>query len=355
MDWRWSDKRRSVPSHDAGDVHLSERSKSLNDIELFVWREADSAVIEWQHPKDPNPDDIPEDALWTIERSCSPFGPWQKVDQNITRDTRRYRDDDVPQARTNTRFVFYRVRWSSDEAGTSRIYGCSPQWEDTDVPGGVTWDFGGVPAHLAPGIIREMRNRFILLLRSHNHTPVIVYRPNWLAGFDHKVVNNVTGVYKGDWGESASTNGQPFVGGYAHPFESSVDRGPQQIAAQLTQGRVTDLKQVACEMPYWPPILQDDILRFHNGMLMQVALANPSQMHDHTISYTVQLSEVPRDHPVNKLPMPTGFRQASQFARRAASRATNLESYRRSQSLGSQRRASILPPTVAPTPGEEDR
>jgi len=352
---RDSDLRRMVPPHHTAPENLGDKSWALGEVEVRVWREAPSAMIAWEHPRDPDPAEIPADAIWFIERSSSPYGPWHNIARNLIRTTRRHRDDDVNQSRANSRFIFYRVRWTSELEASERVYGQAPQWDSGDM-GGVTWGHGGVPSHAAPAVNREIRARTIMLLSTHTGEPCLVYRPSWLNPLDPQKVNVHTGTYVGEWGSDLNSLGQPFMGGYDHPFITYVDGGASTISVQLAGGKVNDMHEgVRGEVPYWPPLQPDDVLRFYDGQLAAVSVVTPVMHLDHVNSYVCQLSELERTDVINALPMPTGFKSAALFPRRQAARSMNMEAYRRDLDRGSMRRASIEPPSVAPGAGEEDR
>jgi len=135
-----------------------------------------------------------------------------------------------------------------------------------------------------------------------------------------------------------------------------VDGGGASIGVQMSAGRITDLNEaIRGEFPYWPPIQLDDIVRFMDGRIAQITTVQAAMHLDHVNSFVCQLTELERTHPINTLSMPSGFRKLALFPRRAASRAMNLESYRRSQSRGAMNRASIQAIDDAPVEGEEDR
>lgn len=357
MSFNFSDRRRMVTRHDAGHKHLSDADVSLGEVEVYVWREAKSAMVQWRHLKDDaDPSNVPQDATWRVERSSSPYGPWQTVAEGLARTVRQIRDDDVPQSRTNSRYVFYRVSWESGD--TVRSYGRAPQWDGEGLPvGGVTWDFGGVPSHKAPAVNREIRARLHMVHHHFTGEPCLIYRPGWMSPMDPAKVNPYTGILEGDYGEDSTSLGQPFLGGYDHPVValiSGVDGVP--VTVKIAGGRISDMhEQVTGEMLYWPPVQIDDILRFYNGELLQVTGVSAAMHMGQSNNFLVNLSEIERDHPINDLPMPSGFRERALNPRRSAARPMNLEAYRKSMAGGTMGRMSMTPKTSPPSSGEDDR
>jgi hypothetical protein len=351
-----SERRRTTPRGTGGSPGV--QSRSLGTVTLRAWRESDSVVLAWEHPDDDagsDPSDIPDDATWALERSSAPYGPWAPLRSDLARATRQYRDDDAPLARTNSRFVYYRLKWSSAGDASSRIFGYSPDWElpadldpELDMPG-VTWGPKGTAAADAPAAVREIRRRLTSTLRSRGASPCLIYRPDWLSPMDPGAVNPLTGTHRGDYGGMVNLK-TPRVNGYARPFETIMVTGKTVVGIMERSGStVSDMiEDMAVELPHWPHVQVLDKIRIFDGTLFEVTGIEEKTLHDFSTGFFCNLVQLERTDPINKLPMPADFRQRALYPRRQGARSTTLEGYAKSLRQGSMKRASTLPPSTKP-------
>jgi len=196
----------------------------------------------------------------------------------------------------------------------------------------------------------------VTILSTRQGEPCLLYRPAWLSPKDSNQVNPHTGTYMGDMRASIDDLQSPFSGGYDHPTLTYVNKAASALSIQVSSGRINDMSEgISGELPYWPPIQIDDILRFMDGDLLMVSAINPLMIHGHVNAYSVALTQLERTHSINTLRMPSNFRDLSLYPRRQGARATSMEGYRRSLARGAMNRTSLGQRDVAPESGEEDR
>lgn len=344
----WYPRVRSHPVHSTVDEtgFAWPSHPKPTDIDLRVWREADAAVLQWTIPAGTSevvgrPSWIPEGSTWLLERSGSPFGPWYPVGNECSIEVRTCLDTDVPLARSESRFLFYRLglKLNTDPVQV-RYYGRDPQWTG-GVPGGVTWGMGGTPSHLVPGDVRSARADMEYAYRCHVGTPALLYRPNWLSPIRPGNTNPNTGTIS-SYGKARGQNVRTRP--WDHPVRTYVQTRDGAIQLQRIAGRVHDLPaQLSGESLHWPPLQQNDVLRLLNGRVFEVGGVAVNALLGHTISFALSLVPLPLTHAVSALPMPEGFREVALTPRRNTAHVTNVEAYTQAKQVGPMTRASILP------------
>lgn len=317
---------------------------SLPTLELFVWREMGACMVAWE-PSESLLASLPDDARWFIERSASPFGPFQSLVGQLDPALRQWRDDGLPAGRTNTRAIYYRVGWESAE-DPGAVFGLFSDWQQWPLQGqpdpvaGVSWDMQSVAPHKVPGVVREIRARFDLYLHHLAGTTALLYRPDWLTGRGAHHAHPTTGTLV-----PSGLLGNATAQGYTTPIRVLFAPGSSSRAVVQAQATVSDLvERVGFEAPWWPPLQLGDVFRTLEGRIFEITSLNPLDHLGHVGQYGGELTEVPRTHPINSLPMPPGFREQASIPRRQAGMIMNLEALAPSQEAGAMSRASARPP-----------
>lgn len=325
---------------------------SLDDavgaLDFYVRRESDSVVVEWT-PRGVEPS---EGAQWYVQRSSSPYGPWERESPALAAATRAFRSDYAPRNLSNTRMIFYRVVLVEGE--TARAFGLLADWESDqeesfDTVAGVSWGSWSVPPSRAPGTVRSIRRRFTLYVKRRAGTPCLLYRPSWLSERNPAVVGNATGIHLQGFGRKDLTLGQDRVQAYDTPVRIWVSKGVGVPGVYGDPTTVHSLLQgVSIEAPFWPPLQPHDVLRMLDGQLFEIAVLNPITHLEHVLQYAGSMNELPRTHPVNHLPMPPGFLEVGRAPRKASGRVMHMEAYQKTLDRGQQSWVSVKPPGEVP-------
>ena len=343
----WIEGRRMAPKVGAGPREVD---RDLAHPHVFAARVRDTCEVTWEFP-DGTPATYPESWEWEVERSGSPGGPFQVVSPRLPSSEKLWRDDDIPQGRENTRRPYYRLVFYLD--GEPRTYGYRPEW-DTIAPGGehhgFTWEEGGVRSAYCPPVVRESRRRFSILSRNYSRTMTALYREAWLEGPCDQCVDPLTGERQGgtDGSRCKTCYGTGYYGGYYTPLRFEVMRNDSGMLRpqEIPQG-VHDLEeqgQLVC--PFWPIPEPRDIIRHHDGSLYVVEGVASQDAWGYPIVHIMSVSQIPRTHVINDLPVPTALFDASSGPRRQHGRAMNLDTYRESLSGGAMARTGALPQEV---------
>lgn len=343
-----SDKRRFSPKFSShGYLSASDLDRLTAFPDIRIEREGDSVGIFWKFADNVDPESFPVDFSWAIERSGSASGPFELVAVSIAGDVRFWRDDQVPRGRENSRRLYYRLRLESP-GNDPIVYGYDPEWNRVhpdSLSYGLTWGGSGVRTEFAPPMIREIRQRVRMLMNYAGGEPVYLFREAWTHLSCSQCVDPLTGTHHSGAGDYCrNCLGTGFEGGYYSPIETVFI--PAAQAAQLVQipTGVTDLKEgTQVILPHWPHVFPRDRFRALDGRIFEAGPVNHPDMYGVPGLQMVVISQIDRDDPMNKIPMPEGFRQRSRGPRRQYARSMNLQSYAQSLAEGSMDRASHFP------------
>lgn len=345
-------KRRTVPRNTEATLSTV-RDPHLND--LRIWLEGGFVHISAELSEEVK--DV------RVLFSGSPGGPFDELyaDLDIDYQDFRYRDDTRAQT-SNTRYTYYLVEIRLKEDGKVLTYGWDRRWDRAtpvaeDERYGITWGPQGHSTVDSPAIIRELRQRFQMIIDRVQGVKTLMYRPAWTRKACPACTDPRTGSTTTSMGlECSECYGTGFEGGFYSPM--LTERVPQTDTLQRAYNGVfhTDhQEQTQNLVPYWPRLEPGDILRdVANSKLWEVLGVYDGDLHQHAVMSQVVLTELPITHPLNSLPMPEKIRQMSSAPRRQYARATNLESYEDAKYHGVMAQASAQSPDYSDTTRSRD-
>lgn len=332
-----SDRRYTHPYRVGTHVDEMDAPEVLQRLQLFL--EGGHVHISFT---------LTEDRSVRVERSGFPSGPFREVYAGDASGEFVWRDDEVP-LNHNTRYIYYRIRLV--HGGGEEVYGWDQQWDryasmNNPDAYGITWGAPGVSTPNAPAVVREIRQRFNVMLQGHAGTRCLVYRPAWDAGACDVCTDPRTGSARrtsGDFCQGCLGTG--FQGGYYTPILSDRVPNTSELARMLTPVGHSDIQERGRSlMRYWPRVEPNDVLRDLDGKLWQVTSCYDGDMYGTAAMSMVDLTELSLTHPVNSLKLPDGFLQVSNAPRRALARATNLAAFSRSSTVGTMSKGSPVAP-----------
>jgi len=335
-----------------------EVDRALGHPHIQARREGAACLISWSLPEGP-PATFPDTWEWCVERCGSPGGPFTRIATWLDSSETSWRDDTLPRGRENTRKPYYRIVFRSE--GEETTYGYRPEW-DTIVPGGelhgFTWEEAGLRSAYVPGIVRETRRRFSILVRNHARRLVAVYREAWLEGPCDQCVDGRTGerISPTGGGGCPACFGTGRYGGYYTPLRAEIGKQSAETLRpqEIPQGTHDLVEQKQYIAPWWPLIEPRDILRFGSGELVLVDGVSYPDGYEYPVLTIMDVSQLPRTHILNTLPMPELVNNASAGPRRQHGRAMNLDAYRDSLSGGAMARAGATLPTEPANPTDPE-
>lgn len=334
-------RRKTVPSSEIAPGSVDEK---LGIPHFRVTRIGVEVEISWGFLSEV-PKDYPSEWAWSIERSGSCGGPFETIASGLPSSEPTWRDRGLLPGRERLRRVFYRIGF--DTGSQKFVFGYRPEW-DRVLEGeehGITWGPEGARTAHAPGVVREARQRFLQQSAHYTRRVAAMYRPAWLRGPCPVCVDSDTGTtYSSD--RCTACFGSGFEGGYYSPVRVEFTRvgSPTAKAVAAPQGVSGLEEEVRASMPHWPIPEEGDIFRLQDGMLYMVDSSVPGIGWGYPIIHAVTLTQIPRTHAINKLPMPAEIYFASEGPRRQHGRVTNLEAYAESLSTGSMARANQKAP-----------
>lgn len=330
-------RRKTVPTSHSTPGSIDDQ---LGIPHFRVTRIGPEVEATWTFPSGP-PKDFPSEWTWGIERSGSPGGPFEVLVSGLPSSSPKWRDRGLLSGRERLRRVYYRLRF--DFGTEQRYYGYRPEWDRVleNEEHGVTWGPDGTRTAHAPGVVREIRQRFLQLSTHYTRRVAALYRAAWLQGPCPVCVDADTGTSY-DTDRCTSCFGSGFAGGYYSPLRAEFTRvgSPTAKAVNGPQGVSALEEDVRATMPHWPIPEEGDILRLQDGTLYLVADTINGIGWGYTMIHQVTLTQLPRTHAINKLPMPEEIYFASEGPRRQHGRVTTPEAYANSLSRGSMARAN---------------
>ena len=355
MQYFESDRRRLVPRFSQhGSLSAQDLDRLTAYPDIRIEREDHTVGIVWRFVCDVVPETLPEEFTWAVERSGSPGGPFERIAEDLSVDTRFFRDDRVPQGRERTQNLYYRLLLEA-EGQPAIVYGYDPEWNRISGDRqayGVTWMGDGTRTEFGPPLIREIRQRIDSLM-NYAGKYAYLYREAWTQPSCAQCTNALTGTQMANGFSCRTCLGTGFVGGYYHPMECvfvPVDQAANLIAAPV--GRIDLEGEHRVVMPYWPPVQPRDRIRCLDGQMYSVGTVQYPDLYGVPGLQFAVLSNIERSDMLNKIPLPDGARRRSKGPRRQRARSMNIKSYAQSLSEGAMGRASYF---VAPDYQEDDR
>lgn len=349
------DRRRLAPKFSShGSLSASELDQLTAYPDIRIEREGSSVGVSWRFVADLDPASLPEDYTWAVERSGSPGGPFDRIIEGLPAASRFFRDDNAPRGRENTQRLFYRLLLEAvylvdgEEVVERIVYGFDPEWNrvtpDREAYG-LTWGGDGTRTEFAPPMVREIRQRVQMLMNHAGGATSYLYREAWTNPPCGMCVDPLTGTHTtGASDYCRSCLGTGFRDGYYQPMETVFIPVSQMNAISNIPFGSSDLKGGQRVIaPYWPPIYPRDKLRSIDGTLWGIGNTHQPDMYGSAGLQIIDISQLERDDPLNKIPLPDGFRTKSRGPRRQYARSMNLTSYAKSLAEGSMSRSSFFP------------